>query len=207
MSPTNRAKLVSYLSIAIGCVAIWAAGVKPELGVFRALLGVPGLAILGFGVYDRWLWRLGPYGAPVLLGTWRGELLSTWKDASGQSVGPIPVFIVVRQMATAISITLLSKESRSWSVTGAMNRARDGQYEITWAYRNEPLASLAQRSGMHYGAAIIAGVSRRHPERLQGKYWTDRNTNGDLRLTNHSEELVDSFLEAEALFVNVPAVP
>lgn len=200
MNGATRAKAVSYLTVLIGFAAIVVAGVKPQLGVFRALLGVPGLAVMLLGNYDRSLWRLGSYGQPVLIGTWRGELNSSWRDASGQLVGPIPVFVVIRQTATTISITLLSEESRSSSVTGTLTRISDGQHDVTWAYRNEPLAALFQRSGMHYGAAMISGITDRHPLRLEGKYWTDRRTTGDLILTDRNAKSAGTYREAQTLF-------
>jgi hypothetical protein len=202
MSATSRIKLVSYISLAIGFILIVNAGVRANAAVVRALLGAPGLALMTLGLYDRWVWRLGPIGMPILAGTWKGSLISSWRDPNNpaKTTDPTEVFVVIRQTATSITVTLLSRESRSWSIASSINRSSDGQHEIAWAYRNEPLTSLARRSTMHYGGALIAGVSRRRPMRLEGRYWTERGTTGDIALDGRIDALADGYDEAQRLY-------
>jgi hypothetical protein len=176
------------------------------MAIFRALLGAPGVALVVFGLYDRWLWKFGPVGTPILAGTWRGTIRSSWRNPqTNEKIPPIEIFMIVRQTASSITMTQLSRESRSGSITATINRNADGQHDVAWAYRNEPLKAVAHRSQMHYGGAFISGVSRRRPERLEGRYWTERGTTGDLELWERTTAPADSYEEAQRLFASSPA--
>jgi predicted pore-forming effector associated with SMODS systems len=201
MTAASRARAIAYVSVIVGFLLIVNAGVKPDLGILRALLAAPGVVLILVGLYDRWLWRLGPLGTPVLHGTWHGSLTSSWRDPDQQekSPEPIEVFVVFRQTATSLSMTLLSAESRSRSVGSWISRSPDGQYEMAWAYRNEPLKADAPRSHSHYGGGIVSGISRR-PERLDGRYWTDRGTAGDFILGSRLGVLADNYTHAREMY-------
>jgi hypothetical protein len=51
---------------------------------------------------------------------------------------------------------------------------------------------------------MIAGISRRRPERLEGKYWTERGTTGDIVLVQRLDAQADNYDEAQRLFDQVP---
>jgi hypothetical protein len=60
-------------------------------------------------------------------------------------------------------------------------RSTDGSFRVAAIYRNEPKVEVRQRSPIHYGGMLLT-VQGEPPSRLEGHYWTDRNTRGDLIL-------------------------
>src|SRR5258706_16475794 len=83
---------------------------------------------VAFEFFDRWLWRWGPIpllvGRPVVRGTWRGTLRSTWMDPeSGAQAKPIPLFLVLRQSYSKLDARLITEDSSSISLVSSMDSA------------------------------------------------------------------------------------
>jgi len=130
--------------------------------VFNLADIIPAL-LFGWWLYERWGWRWGPLHAvgllstPVVIGTWRGTLESFWKDPkTGELPAPKTVYLTIAQTVTSVSVRLLTDESSSEQVAGAITRAESGFPAISYNYRNKPQLELRQtRSPIHYGAAVI----------------------------------------------------
>jgi hypothetical protein len=198
----SRTTAIAYITIAAAAIAIAVGGFHLEAGMLRAALGAVGVVGFVVGLWDRFLWRVGPWGSPIVHGTWLGELRSDWIDpATSQSVPPIDVVFVFRQTAATTTVSMHTRESSSASVTAAIVRTGDQRREISWLYRNEPQSAYRDRSPMHYGGAHLEAISRRHPTSLTGRYWTDRRTTGDIVLTTHHRKLADGFVDGNALFL------
>jgi hypothetical protein len=58
---------------------------------------------------------------------------------------------------------------------------------------------VEHRSRMHHGSTVL-DISGRPVRRLRGRYWTDRDSKGELEFTERSNKLADDFGEAAALF-------
>jgi hypothetical protein len=71
----------------------------------------------------------------------------------------------------------------SWSTAATLySNDADGIKRLSYTYINQPKASVRDRSAISNGAAvlrIVGGASRR----LEGQYWTDRKTTGDVAVT------------------------
>jgi len=105
-----------HLSTLIAAAAIvWAVllvieGVAIGLEFARPFNRVIGVLVILLLLCERWAWRwewLHPWfvSTPVLRGTWRGRIMSTWKDpATGQAVSPIEAYIAITQTASAIQM-------------------------------------------------------------------------------------------------------
>jgi hypothetical protein len=52
---------------------------------------------------------------------------------------------------------------------------------------------------MHHGSTAL-DLSGTPVKRLKGRYWTDRDTRGELDFTERSKKIVDDFEEASGLF-------
>ena len=114
-------------------VVVWGAllliqGVTLKASYLRPYSLVVGILILLQVVFDRWLWRVPAVArvlrCPVLRGTWKGQLRSTWEDSkTGQRIEPIDVFLVVRQTYSTVSIRLMTAESSSRSARGLTSDA------------------------------------------------------------------------------------
>jgi hypothetical protein len=202
MTMISRAHLPAFLAAA---VLVWSAllilnGQSVSLQLlkpFSTVAGVVGVLALAF---DKWLWRWAPLhpwfvATPDLQGTWRGELVSDWRREGGEPIAPVEAFLVVRQTFSTISMRLLTSESTSVLLSGSVSKAPDGVDTASGVYLNTPDALRREASPIHHGGLIlqIQGIP---PAALQGEYWTDRKTKGQLRFIARSPRLFYAFDEA-----------
>lgn len=149
--------------------------------------------------FISWAWRLSFFHGwlvplPDLQGTWAGTAQSTWADpATDERRPPFPVLLVIRQSFTSVSCVLYSKESSSFSSAAQIIGEEDSlPPRLSFTYSNRPKATIRDRSQMHDGAAILR-IVKASPRVLEGEYWTDRKTTGDLHLLFRSKNLSDHF--------------
>ena len=196
-------------------LALSAVGVTSGGGlqlVFSLKDVIPALIFVAF-VFERWLWRqqlfhrVGVVTTPVVIGTWRGDLHSFWKENEDDDAQPVrTVYLAIRQTAMTITVRLLSDEAVSEHIAGNVVRLDSGYPSISYIFRGEP--QLRFRKGnvspMYYGAARVEIVGDPATE-LNGPYWTDRETTGQVRFTEHSPVVAQTFDEAAAMAFGPPA--
>lgn len=172
---------------------------------------IPFLIFVG-ALYERHLWRAQPLhrmglaGAPVLIGTWRGELRTFWEDPETSEQAPVKtVYVAIRQTALTITVRLLTDESVSEMLAGGLAPAESGYPAVSYTFRNRPDTVLrrSDRSHIHYGAAILE-VEGDPAVGLEGDYWTDRPTQGKLRFREHSPKVAQTFAAAQMLSYGPP---
>lgn len=199
--------LIQALVLVVGCVYLVSYLIRglPTSGLYAPLGAAGSAAGLFVLLYDHYLWRAPLVGwrisgRPDLRGTWRGTLASNWKDPeTGKQIDPDPeVYLVVRQTFWAIGAVLMTKESKSCSTTATVEDDGCGQFQFVAQYRNTPRASVRPRSEVHHGSFKL-DVAGRPVDRLEGYYWTDRSTMGELEFDSHSMRAVDSFKHAHGL--------
>ena len=197
-------------AIILVAAVLWAAllileGVAIEVSWFRPFSAVVGASLLLIAAFDLLLWRvpfLHPWFVkrPDLRGTWRAEIRSNWKaPATGQPIPPITAYMAIRQTFSKLSLRLITSESRSELLGAEILRADDGTYRVIGVYRNEPRLSVRDRSPIHYGGLVLQVVSER-ATKLEGHYWTDRDTAGEIYLTAKRRRLIDDFESAQRAF-------
>lgn len=135
----------------------------------------------------RWFPSLSNSFFPDLNGTWKGSLQTTWKDADGNTPGPIETTIWIKQTLVSISVTQQTKESVSHSNRMLAERdPKSGIVRLWFDYYNKPNAEVSYRSEQHEG---VCGLEQ-HPERdrnaLTGRYYTSRQTSGDIQVRRKS---------------------
>jgi hypothetical protein len=167
-----------------------------------------GPAVTGSGIllwlWDRYIWRWCGIrklaGRPILHGTWHGELASDWIDPETKNcIAPDPdVFLVVRQRFWSLSARLLTKESASYAIVADFKKDPDGVHELMYVYSNTPRHEVRYRSAMHFGTALLS-APRDGSDRLEGRYFTERRTGGELRFTRRLPKLVESHAGGVAL--------
>lgn len=131
---------------------------------------------------------------PDLQGTWQGTIKTTWKNTeTGDTPPAIPVILVIKQSFDAISCVMYTKESSSRSNAALLLEEDDsGIKELSYNYTNTPELNARLRSPIHEGAAKLRIITV--PKRsLQGEYWTNRKTTGEMTLTFRSKQLLESF--------------
>jgi hypothetical protein len=126
-------------------------------------------------------------------------LTSFWVNPeTGEGIAPKAAYLVVRQTASLVSVRLYTDESKSTSALANISEA-DGVFMLTYLYLNKPDMRFEQRSRIHHGSTVL-DVSGNPARALKGRYWTDRDSKGELEFTECSKELADDYQEAGRLF-------
>ncbi|MFI0406012.1 hypothetical protein [Actinomadura sp. 3N508] len=201
MGGSKRITIAVYIATGVWSVALFIAGVRLP-GAGSKILGFLPLAIVAlFAIYDHWLWKLKLIAPlvrrPNLNGTWRGTLTSMRPDASGSEAphAPIDIFVVIKQTFLDITVTLLSAESRSRSISSLLQSNRSGDFTVYYHYSNVPGLAVRDRSSIHSGGAKLE-VDDLFPHELAGEYWTDRRSRGTFQVAWASKKHYGSFDKA-----------
>ena len=109
--------------------------------------------------------------------------------------GERDVYLVARQTSGSVNIRLLTPESESVSSLAQIDR----DASLSYAYMNYPRASAPKTSHIHRGAAILR-LSGMPVSALRGRYWTDRDTRGELEFERRVSTLADDYEIAQKLF-------
>jgi hypothetical protein len=163
-------------------------------------------SIIGLGIIPflelvwRPLWRLIPFLGktvfPDLNGTWRGELQSSWKVSSNDNpLEPIPTTFFIKQGLLKISVRMQTQESKSGSIHCIIERDKNlRQFRLWYAYHNHPKVAVQDWSHRHDGAACLEmSMDSTSPQmKLEGQYFTQRKTSGDIFIERISPRILDS---------------
>jgi hypothetical protein len=192
MADRTLLPVVVLLACVWALVALTWSAIGPGMSWAVALVGVVATSVVAGSV-------LATSRGPRLQGTWWGELYSNYVDpASGARLGPIEVAVVVRQSWTDLFVCLHSKESSSITIAAGRVTEADGRVCLVGVYRNEPKLPRQDTSRMHHGGLKLS-VSDGERPRMQGTYWTDRGTAGEIELTFLSRRRAHDFRDASAL--------
>jgi hypothetical protein len=181
--------------------AEWLAPIGPAVAVAPA----------GLVAFDRWLWRWPGicklHARPVLHGTWHGTLASDWVNPeTGEGIPPDDdVFLVVRQRFWQVGVRLLTKESRSSSTVAAFKTDCDGVHQLYYVYANTPRPEVRYRSELHLGTVVL-GAPRDLSQGLEGHYFTDRKTGGEMHFRERHKKLIETHAAGRDLVESAPAL-
>jgi hypothetical protein len=197
----KRIRAVIIVAAIVWAVLLVAQGADVDVSFFKPFSTVVGVTILVLAAFDRWLWRWWPFRLlqkqPIVSGTWKGTFTSNY-DAGAGTAPPTEAYLVVRQTASTISFTLLTAESSSHTVAATMEQV-DGHFVMSGTYVNTPRALIQERSRPSRGSASIDVHNGQHLF-LEGAYWTDRGTKGELRFDGRADPVVTHFDIAQSLF-------
>jgi len=170
---------------------------------FKALPDVVSVDLVVWGLFVKWGWKLPMFQGwlvpfPVLEGTWHGTLKSTWiNPETSKPLGEIPMVLVIKQTFTTICCTIhtFTQESSSQSYAASfLIDEESGTKQLVYVYTNRPKAGVRHRSPVHDGTALLR-VIENPGKMLQGEYWTNRQTTGDIELKFRCKELLETFPE------------
>ncbi len=205
MLTKNQLTAILFIAAALWGALLLLDGVSVDASLLTPFSRVVGILVLLLAAYDRWLWKLPVFARwlakrPVLQGTWRGVISSRWKDPkTGMTPAPIEAYMVVRQTLSSLSMRLHTAESSSELLGAEISYAPDGTCELSGVYRNEPKAAVLHRSPIHHGGILLRVVGQPATS-LKGKYWTDRNSAGDMELVERRSRAAGDFESARTLF-------
>lgn len=198
-------KAIIYTAVAVWAIVLLVTGQKLSSDLLRPLSAVTSVVVLLSLAFELWLWKL-PFlhpwlvKRPVIEGTWRAELRSNWKDCAGAGNPPIDGYVVIRQTFLNLSLRLLTKESSSHLVGTEIVCSVDGLYCVSGVYRNEPHFQDRSHSPIHFGAVWLQ-VIETPVQMMEGHYWTDRNTAGEMKLTERHKQKFQDFNSAKGYYV------
>jgi hypothetical protein len=211
MTSEKYIKAILYVAVAAWAVVLLAGGQKLSVGLLKPLSTVISIVVFTTLGFDLWLWKLPLLHGwfvkrPVIDGTWKAEIRSNWsKTANGSSepIAPVEGYVVIRQTFSTLSLRLLTEESSSELVGTEIVCSADGLYCISGVYRNEPRFQVREHSSIHYGAVWLKIIDEKY-KRIEGHYWTDRETAGEIELANRKKQKFQDFTSARAYYAQLP---
>lgn len=167
---------------------------------FKLVPNVVTIDSIAMFIFTKWLWRcrifkkwLVPF--PYLGGTWVGNIYSDWINSkTGQSIPPIPVMLTIRQSFFNISCLMQTGEMKSYSYIEGFLIDEDRQIkQLSYSYTSKPRIILNNRSLPHDGT-IVFDIIEQPNRKLIGRYWTERNTKGEVELVYKSKFIQEEIL-------------
>jgi len=119
------------------------------------------------------LWRWTPFInklTPKLSKRYIGTLKSSY-DGKDRTVT-----LEIKQTFLSVRVYIKTNESKSSSIIASIEEIL-GENQLVYCYLNKPKSEYRNRSEIHYGTAMLDIYD---DGMLQGTYYTDRNTRGDM---------------------------
>lgn len=133
-----------------------------------------GIAVVLAILYEKFIWRFNPFETTPKLSTrYRGILKSNYDNVERDAV------LRIKQTLLSVHVTMLTDESKSRSLSASIDEIL-GEMQLTYCYLNTPKSEYRGRSEIHYGTAML---SISNPKEVDGQYYTDRKTIGDMHFT------------------------
>src|SRR6266540_6888152 len=111
--------VVAALTVLVFAVGIILSGATVESSWLRFYSYAVMVGVVALALWNQWIWRL-PLAQRFnsvprdINGTWKGTLETQWVDPDGgRSPSSKPAYLVVRQTASSIAVTMLTDEMRS----------------------------------------------------------------------------------------------
>lgn len=196
-------RAVVVIASMVFVVGSWVTTGAPNTSLFSFFSVAVFIATVLLLSWDRWIWKWKlaqaiPGVSRNISGTWETRLETFWKDSFGVTPDPKTVYVVIRQTSSTTSVTLLSDESKSKSSLARLVE-ENGSWLLHYVYTNEPRLIVRDLSPIHHGSAVLSVIGS-PADRLEGSYWTDRDSKGMLSLTRRSKKIADDFREAKEAF-------
>lgn len=202
----DELKLIVTISIALATVIglIYITLLGEMFNLFDVLKGLSfgiSFTTLFWAFFFSYGWRVCGlsqiFYRPNLAGTWSGTLKSDWKDENGRGIDPIEFYIVIRQSFLRIHFTTFTDTFIGTSYSETLSLKKEtGLKNVAYLYRKE----TSQDDDMHLreGATELRLIDSK-PRKLEGKYWSNIKTNGNIQVSFISKDIVDSYNDAKAL--------
>lgn len=185
-------QIVRITAVGVGLaygLVLYLSGVRIDADVRRGLAYFPALATFLLIMWDLWVWHWPliwrASSRPRLDGLWAVTLHPTAESRIPEdgNRGPISAYLVIKQTYWTIALRLFTAESSSISRSFFWDGVHGtGTEWLTFIYDNAPMQRHQNRSTRHLGACSLR-PGNRQPVEMEGMYFTDRYTQGDMSLT------------------------
>jgi hypothetical protein len=204
MKSDAQIKIVVFLSVFSLVLILYLQGqsiIKPSVHAFSWIVTVVSLSLLA---WEKWIWHWKFLYVlskrPDLRGTWKGEVKSLWIDPNtNQPRGTTEVYVVFRQNYSSLDLRLFSAESSSVSLSANIVTDTESIHSVAVTYLNTPSISHLSHSPIHHGGMLLNVRGGKIVKQMDGKYWTDRLSTGELFIKEHSPRVADGFDDAKKL--------
>jgi hypothetical protein len=158
--------------------------------IFSAATGAVGYTSLLAIFFAKWAWKwkiLSSLGrihkVPVLEGIWEGTFESVGNEKTPDDRKNGKVIVEISQPSiSSVKVVLQTDETESRSLGEQIIHSNDGTTQLLYTYLSEPKTTVRARSAISYGSAKLRYYNKENC-RLEGSYWTDQQTIGNLNLT------------------------
>ena len=197
-------KIVVFISGVVWLGLLALEGASVQIGWLRLLGGIAGIVVLVLLFFDRYAWKWRGVQRlthrRVVHGTWKGTLVSNWIDAdTNERVPPLECYLVVHQTYSEIAVALMAPGSSSRSITAGISDPARGQTILSAIYQNTPDLLAQDQSRIHRGGMLLE-IAGSPPVSLEGFYWTDRDSKGQMVFEEHRPKPAERFTLAQAMF-------
>jgi len=197
MPTSTWTRIVTGLAALIALVIVWATSGNLDFTYAKWVVSASSAVILFLLVFDRWLWRYAPFrwiiSRPVLHGTWKSELKTTYKARADEV---IEAYLVIRQTYSRICVDMLFDRSRSRSMSGDLVND-GGRCTLYYVFHSHAHTRDRADNPPSRGAAALT-IGRQPHTHIEGDYWMERETGGDLKTVGYSPKTYDTFSAAQA---------
>ncbi len=156
---------------------------------FRLILIVISVDGVLISIFIKYIWKwhflydwLVPF--PNLNGTWEGKIKSTWKDKkTNKELDFILAKLVIKQSFLSISCLVTTSKLESYSfISGFIINKEQQILKLVYSY--DSTTKQAEKGGNNKHSGTIILNIKNHGKKLEGYYWTDRKTTGDVEFDN-----------------------
>ena len=183
----------------------WSGAIKP----FTAAVSISAFSVW---LHEKFIWKTGILGVRLVNianynGVWKVQFKSSWIDPkTKKAIEPLDGFAQIDQTATTFCMRLFTEESRSSSFAYSI-KLEDNVFRLAIVYRNTPSILLRDdESRIHNGSAIFESRGFK-PKSLEGEYWTERKTTGEMRLYSRKKGAITSYEDGVKMFNEVRGNP
>jgi SMODS-associating 2TM, beta-strand rich effector domain len=189
-------RIVTGLAALIALAIVWASSGKLDFTYAKWIVSTTSVVILFLLVFDRWLWRYAPFywmvSRPILHGTWKSELNTTYAARAEET---IEAYLVIRQTYSRICVDMLFDRSRSRSMSGDLVQ-EGGRCNLYYIFHSHAHTRHREGNPPSRGAAALT-IARQPQTHIEGDYWMERETGGDLKTVGYSPKIYDTFSAAQ----------
>ncbi|BEU86955.1 hypothetical protein TAMA11512_04190 [Selenomonas sp. TAMA-11512] len=133
------------------------------------------ITIIIMSLYSGFLWRYNPFEkTPKLMGLYEGIIEYNYNGA----VAKKDTFVRIRQTLLSIKIQITTNEITSNTIVANLVEENE-EYVLYYTYITNPKSKYSKGNPIQHGTCRLILSAKDY---LSGKYWTSRQTIGDIEL-------------------------